>query len=170
MSKPPYRVPSMSEIAALPCHGLKVVSTFSGCGGTCLGFRMAGFETLWASEFIPAAKEVYELNHPGVPVDDRDIRDVTPEEILERIGLAKGEVDVVEGSPPCASFSTAGRREETWGQVKKYSEIRQRVDDLFWEFARIVEGLQPRAFCAENVSGLVKGKAKGYFKMIGKRA
>lgn len=164
--KPPYCVPGMAEIAALPQHGLKVVSTFTGAGGFCLGFRMAGFETAWASEFVPAAAEVYRFNFPGVPLDVRDIRKVRPEEILEAVGLEKGEVDVMEGSPPCASFSMAGKRDKHWGEVVKYSDTRQRVDDLFFEFARIVEGVQPRMFVAENVSGLVRGKAKGYFKEI----
>jgi DNA (cytosine-5)-methyltransferase 1 len=164
--KPLYRVPSMPEIEAVPWNGLTAVSTFTGCGGSCLGLRMAGFEALWASEFIPAAAEVYRLNHPGVHLDTRDIRKVTPEEILEITGKKKGEIDLVEGSPPCASFSTAGKRDKSWGQVVKYSETKQRVDDLFFEFARIVEGLQPRVFVAENVSGLVKGKAKGYFREI----
>ena len=76
--KPPYRVLSMVEIEAIPWNGLTVVSTFSGCGGSCLGFRMAGFKTLWASEFIPAAAEVYRLNHPGVILDTQDIRQVQP--------------------------------------------------------------------------------------------
>ena len=166
MSKPPYRVPSMAEIDAIPWNGFNTVSTFTGAGGSCLGYRMAGFRVLWASEFIPAAAEVYRLNHPGVYLDTRDIRKVQPEEILEQIGLKCGELDLLDGSPPCASFSTAGRQEAGWGKVKAYSDTKQRVDDLFFEFARIVDGLQPRVFIAENVSGLVKGKAKGYFKMI----
>jgi hypothetical protein len=41
-AKPPYRVPLMPEIAALPPNGLSIVSTFSGAGGSCLGFRLAG--------------------------------------------------------------------------------------------------------------------------------
>lgn len=165
-TKPPYNVPSMAEIEAIPWNGFNVVSTFSGCGGSCLGFRMAGFRTLWASEFIPAAQEVYRLNHPGVYLDTRDIRQVQPGDILEQVGLAVGQIDVLEGSPPRASFSTAGKREAGWGQVKPYSDTKQRVDDLFFEFARILDGLQPKVFVAENVSGLVKGKAKGYFKEI----
>lgn len=168
--RPPYRVPSMPEVAALRgSSGRRAVSTFSGCGGSCLGLEMAGFEVLWASEFVPAAREVYEMNHPGVPVDARDVRDVTPEDILAATGLAAGELDLLEGSPPCASFSTAGKRHNGWGQESKYSDTKQRTDDLFFEFARLLEGLQPRAFVAENVSGLVKGTAKGYFKMILRR-
>ena len=167
--KPAYRVPLMSEIEQLDPNGHRLVSTFSGCGGSCLGFRMAGFQTLMASEFVDAARETYRANHPGVPIDPRDIRTVKPEEILERAKIGKGELDVLEGSPPCASFSTAGKRVKGWGQVKQYSDTKQRTDDLFFEFARIVEGVKPKVFVAENVSGLVKGTAKGYFIQIMRR-
>jgi DNA (cytosine-5)-methyltransferase 1 len=167
--KPPYRVPSMAEIAAVPWNGIKVVSTFSGCGGSCLGYRMAGCRVLWASEFIPAACETYRANHPGSILDTRDIRRVQPGEILAATGLGAGELDLLDGSPPCASFSTAGKREAGWGQVKAYSDTKQRTDDLFFEYARLLDGLKPKVFVAENVSGLVKGTAKGYFiEILGK--
>jgi DNA (cytosine-5)-methyltransferase 1 len=91
---------------------------------------------------------------------------VTAEEILAATGLARGELDVLEGSPPCASFSTAGKRSQHWGQTKSHSDTTERTDDLFFEFVRLLDGLKPRAFVAENVSGLVKGVAKGYFKEI----
>lgn len=163
MEKPPYRVPSMAEIAAIPWNGHRVASTFSGCGGSCLGYRMAGFRVAWANEFVPAARDTYKANHTGSILDARDIRSIKPEEILEAIGIGRGQLDLLDGSPPCASFSTAGKRERGWGKVNHYSETAQRVDDLFFEYARIVEGLQPRVFVAENVSGLVKGVSKGYF-------
>jgi len=165
-TKPPYRVPTMGEVGAVPDNGYRIVSTFSGCGGSCLGFEMDGYRVLWASEFVPAAQDVYRLNHPGVPLDTRDIRLVTADDILAATGLAVGEIDVLEGSPPCASFSTAGKREAGWGKTKAYSDTAQRSDDLFFEFVRLLDGLQPRTFVAENVSGLVKGTAKGYFKRI----
>jgi len=157
----------MKEIADVRgSNGLKVVSTFSGCGGSCLGFEMAGFDVVWASEFVELARQTYELNHPGVTVDGRDIRKVEAAHILEAIGMEPGELDVLEGSPPCASFSMSGRREKTWGTVKNYSDKKQRTDDLFFEFIRLVEGIQPRVFVAENVAGLVRGVAFGYFKTI----
>lgn len=162
--KPTYRIPLMAEIADVEPNGLTVASTFSGCGGSCLGFRMAGYRTVYASEFVPAAAETYAANHPDVPLDTRDIREVTGTSILEMAGVT--EIDVLEGSPPCASFSTAGKREAHWGEVKRYSDVEQRTDDLFFEYARIVGELRPRAFVAENVAGLVKGVAKGYFKRI----
>jgi DNA (cytosine-5)-methyltransferase 1 len=167
MTKPPYRVPSMTEIAAIPWNGLTAASTFSGCGGSSLGYRMAGFRILYANEFIPAAQDSYRANAADYTfLDTRDIRTVQPHDILEKIGLAPGELDLFDGSPPCASFSTAGKREAGWGKVKKYSDSEQRTDDLFFEFARLLRGLQPKTFVAENVSGLVKGTAKGYFLEI----
>jgi site-specific DNA-cytosine methylase len=157
----------MKQVAKLKgTNGLSVVSTFSGAGGSCLGFEMAGFEILWASEFVEAAREVYEANHPGVHVDDRDIRDVSGDDILQAIGREKGDVDVLEGSPPCASFSMVGKRDKAWGKVSEYSDTHQRTDDLFFEFSRLVGEIQPRVFVAENVAGLVQGAAKGYFKII----
>lgn len=161
--KPPYRVPSMEEIAAIPWNGYNAVSTFSGCGGSSLGYKMAGFKVLWASEFIPAAQETYRANHKGTILDTRDIRQVQASDILEAIKMEPGQLDLFDGSPPCASFSTAGKRETGWGKVKQYSDTKQRTDDLFFEYARLIQGVQPKVFVAENVSGLIKGTAKGYF-------
>lgn len=165
--KPPYRVPSMDEIRALEPNGIKVISTFSGCGGSSLGYRMAGCTVLGASEFVPAAYETYRLNaSPGTVIWTDDIREMNGVEMLRDVGLSVGELDILDGSPPCAAFSTAGKRSAGWGQVKKYSDTSQRVDDLFYEYARVLNEMQPRAFVAENVEGLVKGSAKGYFKRI----
>jgi DNA (cytosine-5)-methyltransferase 1 len=165
--KPPYRVPLMREINALEPNGFKVISTFAGCGGSSLGYRMAGFKVLWASEFIDAARKVYEENATkGTLVDGRDIRLVDPLEVLKALKLKPGELDVLDGSPPCASFSTAGKREKHWGEEKKYSDKVQRTDDLFFEYVRFLKAIKPKVFVAENVSGLVKGTAKGYFLEI----
>lgn len=166
MPKPPYKVPSMAEIKNIKWNGLNVVSTFSGCGGSCLGYRMAGYRVLYANEFIPAAQDAYKLNHPDSYLDLRDIRHIKASEILSKINLEVGELDLFDGSPPCASFSSAGKREKGWGEEKDYSSTRQRTDDLFFEYRRLLEELQPKVFVAENVSGLIKGTAKGYFLLI----
>lgn len=165
--KPAYRVPSMAEICALEPNGFTAASTFSGCGGSSLGYRMAGFRMAYANEFVEAARDTYRANAAEYTiVDGRDIRTVTGADVLQQIGLKRGELDLLDGSPPCASFSTAGKRDKGWGIEKKYSDTVQRSDDLFFEFARLLEEIQPRTFVAENVSGLVKGTAKGYFKLI----
>jgi DNA (cytosine-5)-methyltransferase 1 len=165
--KTPFKIPSMSEIRDVEQNGFKVVSTFSGCGGSCLGFEMAGFEILWANEFVPSAQETYRANHPDTILDTRDIRKVSVADILRSTRLKVGELDVFEGSPPCSSFSMSGDREEKWGKCHKYSgTIKQVTDDLFFEYIRLLEGMQPKCFVAENVSGLSKGVARGYLKDI----
>lgn len=165
--KPPYAVPSMEAIRKIKPNGLKAISTFSGCGGSSLGYRMAGFRILWVNEFVKAARESYAANAaPRTIIDDRDIRDVDPLEVLKTVGLEPGELDLLDGSPPCASFSTAGKRQKGWGKSKKYSDRTQRSDDLFFEYVRFLDAMRPKVFVAENVSGLVKGVAKGYFKKI----
>lgn len=165
-TKPPYRVPPMAEVNTLPWNGFSAASSFSGCGGSSLGYRMAGFRVGWASEFIDAARDCYRANFPATYIDPRDVREVTPGDVLKACGLKEGELDVFDGSPPCASFSTSGKREAGWGKFKKYSDTVQRTDDLFFEYARLVKGIRPRVFVAENVSGLIKGTAKGYFLEI----
>lgn len=163
--KPPYKVPSMAEISQIPQNGYKVVSTFSGGGGSCLGYRMAGFQVLWANEFVEEAQRTYRANHPGVILNTKDIRTVTPEEILQAINMNPGDIDLFDGSPPCCAFSTAGQREKGWNHERAYSDGKsQQIENLFFEYIRLLKGLQPKTFIAENVSGLVKGPSIGYFK------
>lgn len=165
--RPPYRVPLVSEIRAVPRNGLTAMSTFSGCGGSCLGFEWAGYRPLLAVEFVPAAADSYEANRADVPVYRDDIRGLTARKALALMGLRKGELDVLEGSPPCESFSTAGQLSKGWGQERSYSDgMTQRMDDLFYEFVRLLGGIKPRAFMAENVAGLVRGVSKGHFLNI----
>ena len=166
--KPPYSVPNMAEIAALPWNGFKVASTFSGAGGSCLGYRMAGFKVVWANEFVPMAQESYKANAlPDCVLDGRDIKHIQPHDILAATGLKVGELDLFDGSPPCQAFSTAGKREKGWGKEKTYEHgATQKNETLFDEYIRLLRGLQPKVFVAENVSGLVKGTAKGMFLQI----
>lgn len=143
------------------------IGTFSGCGGSSTGFKMAGFDVLVANEFVDIARETYELNHPDTYVSGTDIRRLNPQKIMKAMGLKPGELDCYEGSPPCKSFSTAGTRDEGWGEEKLYSEgIKQRTDDLFGEYIRLLAAFKPKTFVAENVSGLVKGVSRGMFLEI----
>lgn len=166
--RPPYRVPTMAEIAALPWNGLKAIDLFSGCGGTCLGLRLAGFRVLWANEFVPIAQDSYRANAATETVlDCRDIREVEPGQILEATKLKVGDVDLCSGSAPCQAYSMSGKRAAGWGKDRTYAHgASQRNEDMFFEFVRIRDGLQPKVFVAENVTGLVKGAAKGYFLEI----
>ena len=153
---------SMEEVRAVEPNGLNVVSTFSGAGGSCLGYRIAGYKVLWANEFIDAAGATYKLNH-DTHLCTKDIRQVTASDIKQ---ITKDKrIDILDGSPPFSSFSTSAPM-KLWGKTKCYSGTMQKVDDLFFEYIRIIGELKPRAFIAENVTGLVKGKGRGYYNMI----
>jgi len=168
MNKPPYHIPSMREIQRLPWNGFKVASLFSGCGGSCLGYRMAGFRVVWANEFVPSAQESYRANMGrGCILDCRDLRQVKPGDILKALCMKKGELDLLDGSPPCQAFSFAGARHTGWNKERRYDNGKRQCDELlFDEYVRILRGLMPKAFIAENVSGLAKGTAKGFFLEI----
>jgi DNA (cytosine-5)-methyltransferase 1 len=115
-----------------------VVSCFAGMGGSLLGYLAAGYREVLAIEHDPHAAACLRLNY-GVRVHQGDIADVDP----AAIGLAPGELDLLDGSPPCQGFSSLGRRA---------------ADDprsvLFLQFVRLLTAWQPRTFVMENVPGL----------------
>ena len=136
--------------------GPTVISTFAGCGGSSLGYKLAGFRELLAVEWDDNAVETFRLNFPGVPVYHGDIKALTGAECMKLAGgIAVGELDVLDGSPPCQGFSTAGKR--------KFDDPR---NSLFREFARLLRELQPRVFVMENVTGMVKGYMKQAYLTI----
>lgn len=115
-------------------NGRTVVSTFSGRGGSSIGYTLAKCKILLAIDFEPNAVKTYKLNFPKTNVWKADIREITGNAILKEIGLKKGELDIFDGSPPCTPFSVAGKREKGWNKVYKHgSESKaQRADDLFF--------------------------------------
>jgi len=157
----------MQEIRAIPWNGLRVASTFSGCGGSCLGYTMAGYKVVWANEFVPIAQDSYRANFPNTTLDPRDVKLVQASDILTACGLGVGDLDLFDGSPPCQAFSTSSQREKGWGKPKKYEHgVSQNNEDLFFQYVRLVRDLQPKTFVAENVRGLTIGTSIGYFKQI----
>ncbi len=129
-----------------------VVSTFSGCGGSSLGYKQAGLKVLLAVEFDPHACETYLLNFPDTPLIEGDIHQVKGKDILRTTGLAKGELDILDGSPPCQGFSVAGLR-----------RMQDERNNLFTEYVRLARSLKPKVLVMENVPGLVSGKMKLLF-------
>jgi DNA (cytosine-5)-methyltransferase 1 len=132
-----------------------VVSTFSGCGGRSLGYKLAGGKVLLAVEWDDNAADTYKLNFPDTDLYHGDIKELTVEEVLRRANLKVGELDILDGSPPCQGFSTAGKRD--------FADSR---NQLFKEFVRLLTGLRPKYFVMENVSGMVKGKMNLIFRDI----
>ena len=129
-----------------------VISLFAGCGGSSLGYKYAGFKELLAIEWDDNAVKTFQLNFPNVPIWQKDIKEITGQEIMNSLGINKGELDLLDGSPPCQGFSTAGKRVVSDGR-----------NDLVNENIRLIEELEPKVFVIENVSGMIKGKMKGLF-------
>jgi DNA (cytosine-5)-methyltransferase 1 len=133
-----------------------VISTFAGGGGSSLGYSMAGYRELLAVEWDDNAVETFKLNFPDVPVYHGDITKLSVEECMKLAGLSgPGELDCLDGSPPCQGFSTAGKR-----------ILNDPRNQLFREYVRLLRGLKPKVFVMENVPGLVKGKMKLVFAEI----
>lgn len=149
----------------MPRNGYKVFSTFACGGGSTMGYKLAGYEMLGICEIDPQMARIYKKNHNPKMVFLEDIRVFRKREDLP---LELFNLDILDGSPPCSSFSTAGNREKDWGKEKVFREgqAKQRLDDLFFEYIALVKRLRPKVAVAENVSGLLKGAAKGYVKEI----
>lgn len=142
-----------------------VLSCFSCGGGSTMGYKRAGFKVLGNIEIDPAINTVYKANHHPKYNYCMDLREFNKKDDLPDELYA---LDILDGSPPCSTFSVAGDREKAWGKKKKFREGQkeQTLDDLFFVFLDTVEKLRPKVVIAENVTGMLKGNAKGYINMI----
>ena len=145
-----------------------VISTFAGGGGSSTGYKLAGGNVLVVNEFVDAAVDTYKENYPDTPVIKDDIKKLKGKDFLELAKISKGELDILDGSPPCSAFSIAGKREKGWDKTKKYSDDKQveNIEDLFFEYIRIANDIQPKIIIGENVAGITMGEAKEYYNRI----
>lgn len=148
-------------------NGLKVFSCFACGGGSTMGYKLAGCEVLGCCEIDPKMNEVYIKNHNpkyNFLMDIRDFNKIPSDEIPEELF----HLDILDGSPPCTTFSVAGEREKSWGKKKKFREgqAEQTLDDLSFVFIETVAKLKPRCVIMENVKGLLFGEAFIYVKEI----
>jgi DNA (cytosine-5)-methyltransferase 1 len=148
----------------MPKNVGKVMSTFACGGGSSLGYKLAGFDVIAMNEIDPAVAEVYLRNNKPDHSFICSIKDLITADLPEELF----DLDILDGSPPCTPFKTDGNRDAMWGVKKKFMEgqASQRLDDLFFDFIALGERLQPRVIIAENVTGLLQGKARGYVKEI----
>jgi DNA (cytosine-5)-methyltransferase 1 len=132
-----------------------------------MGYKLAGYNVIGGVEIDPRMMALYRANHGPKYSYMMGIQD------FNKVDLAKlpGDlfnIDILDGSPPCSVFSTSGARDKKWGSEHKFREgqAAQRLDDLFFHFIETGARLQPRVIIAENVKGLILGKARGYVKEI----
>ena len=146
----------------------KVFSCFACGGGSTMGYKLAGFDVIGCNEIDPKMMKCYtENHHPKYsylePIQTFKLRDDLPEDLYN--------LDILDGSPPCSSFSMAGNREQDWGKEKQFREgqAEQVLDTLFFDFIDLAKKLQPKIVIAENVKGLLLGEAISYVREIYKQ-
>ena len=143
------------------------MSTFACGGGSSMGYKRAGCTIVAANDIDPEMAWHYKhnLKPPSYylcPIGDLIKKDL-PDELFN--------LDILDGSPPCSTFSMAGSREKSWGKDKHFREgqAKQVLSDLFFDYLNLVERLKPRVAIAENVKGMILGNAKGYTKLVMQR-
>ena len=143
----------------------KVFSCFACGGGSSMGYKLAGFDVIGCNEIDHRMMYTYcQNNNPRFPFLEpiqtfKERTDLPPELF---------NLDILDGSPPCSTFSMAGSREEAWGKMKHFREgqAEQVLDTLFFDFIDLAKRLQPKVVVAENVKGLLLGEAKDYVRRI----
>lgn len=149
-------------------NGLKVFSCFACGGGSTMGYKLCGCDVIGDLEIDPRMNKVYVENHKPKYNFVEDIRDFNKREDLPE---ELYNLDILDGSPPCSTFSMAGEREDSWGKKKKFREGQkeQTLDDLAFVFIETVKKLKPKVVIMENVEGLIKGNAWKYVQDIYKK-
>lgn len=148
-------------------NGLKVFSCFACGGGSTMGYKLAGCDVVGCCEIDPKMNEIYVANHHpkyNFLMDIRDFNKMPDDQLPPELF----NLDILDGSPPCTTFSLAGKREEGWGKKKKFREGQkeQTLDDLSFVFIETVRKLHPKTVIMENVEGLTLGAAWSYVQRI----
>lgn len=129
----------------------KAISLFAGAGGCSVGFKDAGYQIIYATDFNQSAIETYRTNFANTLSECHDINDIDFLKLLERLNIRPGEIDVLIGGPPCQGFSTAGTR--FWDDPRNH---------LLRQYVRALEIIQPKWFLMENVEGLLTSNKGDY--------
>jgi DNA (cytosine-5)-methyltransferase 1 len=155
----PYMIEDVKRSSARELF--TVVSTFAGGGGSSTGYRLAGGKVVAINEFVEEAVATYSRNFPDTKVILGDIKNIAGKDLLEAGKLIPGQLDILDGSPPCSAFSSSGKGKKGWNREKKYSDGKTvtNIEDLFLEYIRIAEDIQPKVIVAENVEGITSRAA-----------
>jgi len=126
-----------------------------------MGYKLAGCRVVLANDIDPVMASHYARNLPGTPIEVCPIKDIPTSSL-------PSNVDILDGSPPCSTFSMAGNREKDWGVNKRFAEgqAKQVLSDLFFDYLDLAEKVRPKVLIAENVTGILLGNAKLYSKRI----
>lgn len=132
-----------------------------------MGYKRAGCDVIGANDIDPEMERHYKKNLNPKHFFLCPIRDLITADLPDQFY----NLDILDGSPPCSTFSMSGARESVWGKEKHFREgqSKQVLSDLFFDYLDLVDKLRPRVAIAENVKGMLLGAAKGYTKMVMQR-
>lgn len=146
-----------SEPATKPYRPpLSSIDLFCGAGGITQGFKQAGYHCIYANDFMPEAIETFRHNNPTTFAECKSIQEVNASELRQKLGIQKGELDVLVGGPPCQGFSI--------NAPSRF--LNDPRNSLFKHYARFVEEFSPKTFVFENVPGLLSMGDGAIFQKI----
>ena len=144
---------------------VKVLSIFSGGGGIDCGFKKAGFDICFSTDFWSPACETLEKNKVGRLVKCADIREVNYPEELAKIGLKTSDIDVLVGGPPCPAYSKS-----RFYRTDKKRALEDENSFTLYEYFRALEEIRPRVFFFENVFGFIYKPHQAAFDLLKERS
>jgi DNA (cytosine-5)-methyltransferase 1 len=146
-----------SEPAIKPYFApLTSIDLFCGAGGITQGFSQAGYNCLYANDFMPEAIDTFRHNHPDTFAECKSIEEVDAAALRRSLDIQKGDLDVLVGGPPCQGFSI--------NAPSRF--LNDPRNSLFRHYARFVEEFSPKAFVFENVPGLLSMADGAVFQKI----
>lgn len=155
-----WKIQSGYPAKGIEKHNNNVFTTFACGGGSSMGYKLAGYNVIAANDIDPQMAKVYKKNHNPKYFFKCGIEELLNKDLPKELY----NIDILDGSPPCSTFSMAGSREKKWGKEYQFREgqTKQILDDLFFQFIKLANKIKPKIIVAENVKGLLQGNAKGY--------
>lgn len=142
-----------------------ILSIFSGGGGIDVGFKSAGYEICFSTDFWKPACDTLEQNNMGKLVVCDDIRNIDYKNYLNQIGLKTSDIDVLVGGPPCPAYSKS-----RFYRTEKKRALEDENSFTLYEYFRALEELRPKVFFFENVFGFVYKPHQDAFDLLKIRA
>lgn len=157
-----------SKDNVVKANDYKVFGTFINGGGSTMGYKLAGYNHLGGVEIDSKAAKCYKENHNPTHIFIQDLREFNIRNYLPKDLY---DLDILDGSPPCTTFSQAGKMQKSQGIEKVFREgnNKQTLDDLIFVYCDTINKLKPKVFVLENVSGLLCSNNQPYINAVIKK-
>ncbi len=137
---------------------MTAIDLFCGCGGISSGLERSGFEILAGVDVDPISLKSYRVNFPNAKAVLRDLAEADPADIMQHIGIKRGDLDLLVGGPPCQGFSKNVPRKNRYFEDPK--------NKLVIAFLNMAKQAMPRYILLENVAEMKNGFEQAYTNLI----